>query len=261
MMHAGLSRSRFRPESHSRMIRQVRTRIQKAWAALALLSAELVVILVVFFSALLAFAWMVRRVFVVHKTHFDERAFEWLGGYVNPVRTDVMESITFLGTHYFLIPANLVLIAWFLFIRPHRWYSIRVPAIAISSLLLMFGLKDLFARARPLEPLLGPARGYSFPSGHALVSTTFYGLLAYIAWRDLKHPLLRYGIPVLLALLVLAIGLSRIYLRVHYTSDVLAGYSLGIVWLVLSLTVMGRMERWSERKTGVPGVVNVTKAK
>jgi undecaprenyl-diphosphatase len=229
------------------MIRHLRTRAQKAWAAFALLSVELVITLVIFFAALVAFVWLVRRVFVVQRTGFDEKAFTFLGGHVNPIRTDVMEAVTFLGTHFFLIPANLVLIAWFLFVRRHKWYSIKVPAISISSLLLMFGLKDLFARARPLEPLLGPAGGYSFPSGHALMSTTFYGLLAYLAWRHIERPLVRYTVVVGLVLLVLFIGLSRIYLRVHYTSDVLAGLCLGIAWLIFSITTIRRIERWSDQ--------------
>ncbi len=140
-----------------------------------------------FIVALLAFLWLVRRVFIKEKTSFDERAFEALGGYVNPMNNDVMQIITFLGTHYFLIPANLVLIFWFLLIRKHRWYSIKVPAIAISSVVLMLLLKEIFRRDRPLIPLLETARGFSFPSGHAFMSTTFYGLLAYIIWRDVKN--------------------------------------------------------------------------
>jgi membrane-associated phospholipid phosphatase len=229
------------------MIRGVKRRVEKWWAALALLSVELVVILAVFMVALLAFGWLVRRVFIVEKTTFDERAFQALGNWVGPMTNDFMQAVTFLGTHYFLIPANLFLIIWYLFVRKHKWYSIKVPTIAISSVVMMLGLKQLFGRERPLIPLLEAARGYSFPSGHAFMSTTFYGLLAYIVWQDVKHPILRWVLLILLVLLVLTIGLSRIYLRVHYTSDVLAGLSLGIVWLVISITVIRRMEIWSKR--------------
>src|SRR5688572_24233243 len=115
------------------MIRHVRQRVQKWWASLALLSLEVAVILVVFSCALLVFAWLVRRVFVLEKTGFDEHAFATLAQYVGPITTSAMRAVTFLGTHFFLIPANLALIVWFLFIRRHRWYSIKVPAIAISS--------------------------------------------------------------------------------------------------------------------------------
>lgn len=99
-----------------------------------------------------------------------------------------MQAFSFLGAHTFLIPANLTLIAWFLFIKKHRWYSIKVPVIAFSSLLLMFCLKFIFQRNRPLTPLLAEAKGYSFPSGHALMSLTFYGLIIFLVWQKEKKP-------------------------------------------------------------------------
>jgi undecaprenyl-diphosphatase len=227
---------------------RVRKRIESWWAALALLSVELIIILALFFAALIAFAWLVRRVFVVQKTGFDERAFEALGGYVNPFNNEAMHAITFLGTHYFLIPLNAFLVIWFLFIRRHRWYSIKVPTIAISSVLLMIVLKHLFERPRPLIPLLEAARGFSFPSGHALMSTTVYGLLIYIFWMDVRNPVLRWFLIIIFTFLILAICLSRIYLRVHYTSDVLAGISLGIAWLIMSISIIRRMEKFSKRE-------------
>ena len=203
------------------MFRTVKYRIKKTWAALALLSVELVITLVFFFVSLMVFAWLVRRVFVLNKTQFDERAFEGLARYVSPQNNELMQAVTFLGTHFFLIPAILV---------------------------LMLLLKALFARARPLVPLLEAARGFSFPSGHAFMSTTFYGLLAYIVWQDVKNKGLRLTLTVALVVLILFISFSRIYLRVHYTSDVIAGLCLGIVWLVISVTTIKRIEQWSKRK-------------
>lgn len=229
------------------MLIRVRRRIESWWAALALLSVEMLVILAVFFAGLIGFAWLVRRVFVVQKTTFDERAFEALGGYVNPFNNELMHSITFLGTHYFLIPLNLFLTFWFLFVRRHKWYSIKIPTIALSSVLLMLLLKQVFGRPRPLIPLLEAAQGFSFPSGHALMSTTVYGLLIYIFWLDVRNPVFRWTLISVFTALVLLICLSRIYLRVHYTSDVLAGISLGLAWLIMSVTIIKRMERWSKR--------------
>lgn len=242
------------------MFIRVKRRIQSWWAALALLSAELTILLLLFFVALIAFAWLVRRVFVVQKTGFDERAFELLGGHVNHFNNEAMHAITFLGTHYFLIPLNLFLVIWFLFVRKHKWYSIKIPTIAISSVLLMLLLKQIFERPRPLIPLLEAARGFSFPSGHALMSTTVYGLLIYIFWLDVRNAVLRWFLIITFTLLVLAICLSRIYLRVHYTSDVLAGISLGIAWLIMSVTIIRRMERWSMRSID-PIVVETSKAR
>jgi undecaprenyl-diphosphatase len=141
-----------------------------------------------------------------------------------------------------------VLIAYFLFIKKHRWYSIKVPAIAISSLALMFGLKHLFDRNRPLVPLLEEARGLSFPSGHALMSVTFYGLLIYIVFKGFKNKAFKWTIISLLLLLILTIGFSRIYLRVHYASDVVAGFCVGLLWLVICVWALNKLEKYSMRK-------------
>ena len=159
-----------------------------------------------------------------------------------------MQVFTFLGTHAFLIPANLALAAYFLFIKRHRWYSIKVPVVALSSLLLMVLLKFTFHRNRPLSPLLDAAKGYSFPSGHALMSITFYGLIIFLVWQNVKRPWLKWTLTILLVLLINFIGVSRVYLRVHYASDVLAGFCVGLMWLLLSLWILKKMEIYSSKK-------------
>lgn len=222
--------------------------MKKFWAGLALLSAEMVVVTALLGGAIVLFVYMVRRVFVLQNNRFDEQIFRSLDAYVTPVNTKVMQAITFLGKHEFLIPANLALIAWFLIVRRHKWYSIRVPAVALSSLGLMFVLKNVFGRQRPDIPLLDAARGLSFPSGHALMSVTFYGLLIYAVYHLWRNAAAKWSMISFLAVLILLIGFSRIYLRVHYTSDVLAGFAVGFLWLVLSLWILGHMERYSKRK-------------
>jgi undecaprenyl-diphosphatase len=112
----------------------------------------------------------------------------------------------------------------------------------------MFILKNLFGRQRPDIPLLREAAGLSFPSGHAFMSVTFYGLMIYIVWETIKRPWLKITLAVLLVLLIHIIGFSRIYLRVHYASDVIAGFATGFLWLVTSLWIMRRIEKYSNRK-------------
>jgi undecaprenyl-diphosphatase len=159
-----------------------------------------------------------------------------------------MKVFSFLGDHRFLIPVNLSLIFYFLFIKKHRWYSIKIPAVAISGVVLMFILKHLFNRERPLTPLLEPARGLSFPSGHSLMSFTFYGLMIYLVWTNIENKLLSSVLVTGLLLIILFIGISRIYLEVHYATDVIAGFCMGLMWLVLSLYILDKMERYSRRK-------------
>ena len=165
------------------VVKQISKRVKKTGAAVALLSAEMAVILILFIIALLALAYLIRNVIVLHKTGFDQSVFSFLKTHISERNNDLMLFFTFLGTHKFLIPANLALIAYFLFIKKHKWYSIKIPAIALTSLALMFALKHLFHRSRPDVPLLFHAEGLSFPSGHALFSITFYGLLIYIIFK------------------------------------------------------------------------------
>jgi membrane-associated phospholipid phosphatase len=94
--------------------------------------------------------------------------------------------------------------------------------------------------------LLEAAKNFSFPSGHALMSVTFYGLIAYIVWHSVKNKALRWTLIVLLILWIVIVGASRIYLRRHYYSDVVAGFAIG--FLVLSLKLIGRMEKFSRKK-------------
>lgn len=233
------------------MIRKVRTQIGKVWAALALLSVEVIIVSLLFLAAMFGFAYLVDRVFVLDNYDIDERMFTFMTQFVSETNNNIMLFITYLGTHYFLIPANLILIVYFLFIRPHKWHSIRIPAIAISSLLLMFLLKQIFGRARPLVPLLNEAKGMSFPSGHALMSVTFYGLIIYMIWLTRERLALKIVMSAVLGMLVLFIGLSRIYLRVHYTSDVIAGFCMGFLWLVISIWVAKRVENYSKKKVEI----------
>jgi undecaprenyl-diphosphatase len=232
------------------MLRRLSVKLKKLGAALALLSVEMAIVLGLFVVALIGFIYITRRIFIQNKTQFDDRVFAYLKDHVSERNNDIMLFFTFLGTHEFLIPANLVLIAYFAFIKKHKWYSIKIPAIALSSLALMFALKHLFNRPRPEIPLLQEAKGLSFPSGHALFSVTFYGLLIYIVFKTIRNRELRTTLIVLLLALILIIGFSRIYLRVHYASDVLAGYCIGFLWLVFTVWLLNRIEKGSQRKLG-----------
>jgi len=110
---------------------------------------------------------------------------------------------------------------------------------------MMFLLKNFFSRQRPLIPLLKPALGYSFPSGHSMMSFAFYGLLIYLTYNYIGNKILKTLIIIALFVIILLIGLSRIYLRVHYTSDVIAGFSIGIIWLIFSIWLLNKIEKYS----------------
>jgi len=219
---------------------QAGTTVQKrSW--LSIFTIELLIGLLMLL-ALIAFVYAARIVFVVEGSHFDENIFKAVAPYTSPGLTRFMQFITFLGKHTLLIPLNLLLLAYFIY-KKHRWFAIRIASLSLSSVALSFGLKAYFQRDRPELQLIGDVTGYSFPSGHALISVVFYGLFIHIVWHEVKDKWLRSVLIAALIILILLISFSRIYLRVHYPSDVIAGLSVGFIWVVLSLRVIHTIEK------------------
>ena len=208
---------------------------------LKLFTLEFLIVLLLLLS-LITFLYAVRMVFVNQQTDFDDAVFKFIEPYITNTRTNFMLFITFLGKHSFLIPFNFLLIGYFIY-KKRKWFAIRIAALSLSGLLLKIILKISFQRERPGIPVVEKVSGYSFPSGHALVGIVFYGLLVYVVWQEVKIKWLRYLLSAFFLILILLISFSRIYLRVHYASDVIAGLSIGFIWLILSLYVIGRIEK------------------
>jgi membrane-associated phospholipid phosphatase len=212
-----------------------------AWEITTLIIGEVLLTLSVFSAIIALIVFLIRKPIRKHKP-IDMLIFEKIKPAVNTVNNKIMLFITFLGKHQFLIPANLILIFYFLLVKRQNWFSIRVITIAISSLVLMLLLKQLFQRKRPLSPLLNAAKGLSFPSGHAIMAVTFYGLLIYILQHSITTDWLKWFVTILIIVLIVSIGFSRVYLRVHYASDVAAGFIIGLLWLLLSLAILKWLE-------------------
>lgn len=212
---------------------------RKTW--LSILTIEFLFGLFLLF-AMIIFIYAIRIVFIVQNSDFDTNVFNAIAPYISPRLTSIMNVITFLGKHNLLIPLNFVLIAFFIY-KKERWFATRIAALSLSSLLLMFSLKFFFQRPRPDLPVIGDVRGYSFPSGHALISMVFYGLFIHMIWHEVKTKWLRNILIVLLGILILLISFSRVYLRVHYASDVMAGMAAGFIWLVISLRIVQGIEK------------------
>jgi len=206
-----------------------------------LIIAEVLLTLATFSAIIALIVFSIRTPMRKHRP-IDLAIFEKLKPAVNSINNRVMLFITFLGKHQFLIPANIILIFYFLLVNKQTWFSIRVITISISSLVLMLLLKQLFQRKRPLSPLLKAAKGLSFPSGHAIMAVTFYGLLIYIVQHTIESSWIRILVTIFLIILALLIGFSRVYLRVHYASDVLGGFIIGLLWLFISLAVIKWLE-------------------
>jgi len=221
---------------------------RKILAGVMLFTAQAILVALLFIGSIVAFLAIARYVFLNEKHDFDAAAFSFLHNYVSEGTTQIMLFFSVLGNYQALVTANVLLTLYFLFIRKHKWYSIKIASIALSSVIIMSLMKIWFNRSRPLLPLLEPARGLSFPSGHAMSSVTFFGLIIYYIYRNVKNRALKTALISVLLLIILMIGFSRVYLRVHYASDVLAGYSAGIIWLMLSIWILRKIEFYSKRE-------------
>jgi undecaprenyl-diphosphatase len=204
---------------------------------------KVLVLIILFLIAAIVFGIIVHEVLGEKEDDFDRAVFTFLAHHTNSHRTGFMEAVSFLASDYFLWPAYIVLAIWYVFVRKKKRVALNTIALGITGALLVFSLKKFFHRARPLDPLNGPALTYSFPSGHASLGFIFYGLLIYLAWESTLPKLYKYIASILLFLLAILIGLSRVYLRKHFATDVLAGFCVGFAWLTAALFVLNRMDR------------------
>lgn len=147
--------------------------------------------------------------------------------------TTILKVITNLGGSYVLITIALLS----LLLLKNKKIAITINLNLIISVALNSILKNIIQRPRPEGYRLIDESGYSFPSGHSMVSMAFYGLLIYLLWKKVKNKKIKYVACTLLGILILMIGFSRIYLGVHYASDVIGGFVIAIAYLVVFTTV------------------------
>lgn len=132
--------------------------------------------------------------------------------------------ITNLGGHKFVIIATLFLIILF-----RNKYSILLGFLISNSAITNFIIKISIKRPRPDVLKLVHQGGYSFPSGHTMIAFALYGFLIYVVIKKVKNKILKYGLITIFGLIILLIGISRIYVGVHYASDVLGGAILSLL--------------------------------
>lgn len=186
-------------------------------------------------AALAVFALLALQV-VLHGplTVLDVRISAWLAAHRTPGMTQAMLLASNVHQTVKLLAVALGVAAW------RWWRGDRAGAqwllVVPVAELLNVGLKHLFQRVRPtVAEALVHLSTFSFPSGHAVASTVFYGALCALAWRHTRVPALRVLACVLGAVLVLLVAFSRVYLGAHYASDVVAGIAVGVVCLALAL--------------------------
>lgn len=148
--------------------------------------------------------------------------------------TPIAKFITHFGGAIFLVSFATIL---FILIKNKKiGICIYINLFIVTILNLI--LKNIVQRPRPTEYRLINEHGYSFPSGHSMASAAFYGFLIYLIYKKVENRKLKIALMSILSLLILLIGISRIYLGVHYTSDVLAGFCVSISYLAIYTNVI-----------------------
>ena len=222
-----------------RPVRRLAGRLEDRWPWLYILLSFAVSALM-----LAAFAFMAWNTLFRDTLALLDREFVWLVRYFANSRLDrLMIFISDLGQGVYF--AGMLAITYCLLIYRRQWWETGALSICMTggaALVVLF--KHLFQRPRPdLERVIAET-GYSFPSGHAMVSLCFYGMAAFLLIRALKSWRQRMAVFTVALCLVVAIGISRIYLGVHYPTDVIAGYAAGFMWLFFCLSLL----MWWEHK-------------
>lgn len=146
-----------------------------------------------------------------------------------PWLTPIMEAFSALATPVVLLVLLLVVIAFAPGRAPGWCCTINLVLVVLLNQILKF----IVQRPRPEGFRLAVVSGFSFPSGHSMVAMAFFGLLAWFVWRYEKNRRMRNLLVIAFSIVILMIGISRVYLGVHYASDVLAGFCVSLVWLTL----------------------------
>jgi membrane-associated phospholipid phosphatase len=183
---------------------------------------------VTMFGGVLAFSLIERRVGEEHGLPFDEPMLSWLHRHRSPALTRAVMFVTELGSGRVLTLVSVAATVG-LVLRGNPRAARYVAVTAAGAGLMNLGMKALYRRERPDVTLrLSQTTGFAFPSGHAMASAAIYGALAVVAFT--RFPGIQWRALAACTALVGSIGASRAYLHVHYPSDVLAGWGLGLTW-------------------------------
>jgi membrane-associated phospholipid phosphatase len=187
-------------------------------------------------------------------TLMDSSLATFVAGHRSGWLTAVVQLVTWLGSSLFIIPLGLA-VGGYLWVRRRVWQPVVMMAVAFVGAASLYDIvKPAVGRARPPASLQvgGPDEGFAFPSGHATQSIAFYGMLAVvlIVWHAPRRRLI---IAIAAGVTTLVIGASRLYLGVHWLTDVLGGYALGLTWLSLVMVGSLLVEQRRRRPAVRPG--------
>jgi undecaprenyl-diphosphatase len=205
--------------------------------------------LVIAIVILSIFFWIAHLVGQQRIAAFDNRITDAIRSISSNELTKWMKGFTAIGSGIYIICIIVIMTAVLAVIGYRRELLFFIGVIGCSSLLNL-ALKTIFHRARPDIHRIIDASGFSFPSGHSMAAFTLYGIMIYFLWKHIHNIWIRTCVIFLGIMIVLMIGISRIYLGVHYPSDVIGGYLISAAWLSSSIGLYERFleQRWRSRK-------------
>lgn len=210
------------------------------------ISLRVLIVLAISVIFILILFFLTNEIVLENETGFDNAVFQFLDRFRSPGTTSVLTFFTFFGSINFLLPAYVLLSLYYILFKKNSVRSFNISAIGLSSGLLLYFVKNIFHRHRPPHPLIANVNGFSFPSGHSFSSFTFVGMLIYMLWQTNESVAAKCAGSVILFMLAAIIAFSRVYLQVHYASDVIAGFCLSFVWLSLCIFILNRVNRKGE---------------
>ena len=191
----------------------------------------------VLFIALIGFLALAEDVFNKEIMNGDIIGYKIISTFlISDFATPIAKFITNFGGAIFLITLTVIL---FILIK-NKKIGLSIFSNLIIITVLNQLLKRILQRPRPTEFRIIEETGYSFPSGHSMVSMAFYGYLIYLIYKYVENKYVKWTSIVLLSILICTIGVSRIYLGVHYTSDVLGGFLVSISYLILFISTVNK---------------------
>lgn len=193
---------------------------------------------IICFICLILFLALAEDVFNNEIMHGDVIGYKIISTYlIRDSLTPIFKIITWFGSATCIILLALILF----FTIKNKKVGLLISTNLIIITILNQALKIIVQRPRPTEYRIINEAGYSFPSGHSMVSMAFYGFLIYLIYKNIKNKYLKISLIVILSLLIVMIGISRIYLGVHYTSDVCAGFLVSLSYLIIYINFANKL--------------------
>lgn len=194
---------------------------------------------IILFICLIGFLALAEDVFNKEIMNGDIIGYKMISTFlISDFATPIAKFITNFGGAIFII----VLTALLVIAIKNKKIGLSIFTNLVIITVLNQSLKRILQRPRPTEYRIIQETGYSFPSGHSMISMAFYGYLIYLIYRYIKNKYIKWSLIVLLSILICLIGISRIYLGVHYTSDVLGGFLLSISYLVVYISLIKNLK-------------------